>query len=476
MPATYLQKTILRDGEYLSGDGVVKVTPARRKHWAETFQKMSAEDAKIPVGWDHDPDEGNLVPLSDEEFESRRKRSAMDTVGRLVSVRDVGNATEIAVELTDPKAIGRAERNEVFVSPVLVPAWTNSRGTTFTDCIGHMDLVNHPVDHSQGPFREPSNVIACSLIRMSNAPTQIYKVTRMAKDDDGRTIEGFYTDDYGVTHPITSGGSKKKSRGKKERSGRMKKKKRMSLIRMGDKPFGEDDDKEKDNKPGESGDVPPADESAEPAEKTKIDELVTGSVDDVLPDIVDGILELLEACCDIVLPEDTTDDNLLDRLNVALHTALAMKNKSEAKSNEANADDDEDDDKLQVAESSMQTMSLQAKNALAFATNVHREQVNRELEQLAADGRCTPNELKQRQSALKVTKLSLSDQGVPKKGDIEKWIESRKACPKGTFWDSKQKLSLLAPVDPPTSVDGKLTDSDIQKAVDWATGKTKQPA
>lgn len=475
MPSKLIRKTILRDGEYRSPDGVVKVTPDRRKHWAEQFRRMSEQDAKIPVGWDHATEEDSLVPLSTDEFNKRSERSARDTIGRLVSIEDKGDAAEITVEITDPVAIGRAERNEVYVSPVIAPKWTNSRGVTFEDCFTHVDFVNHPVDHSQKPFvanSEPG-VIACALRMSLSTQPYTFQVIRMAKDDDGRAIEGFFTDDYGVTHPITS--KAKKSRGNKSRSNR-KKKKKMSLVRMGDLP---DDEKDKKNKKeGEEGGseapndaLPQAgDTPTETPEKTKVEELVAGGEDEG-PDIVDGILELLQAFCDIVLPEDTTDDNLLDRLNVALHTGLAMKNKSEAAATPEKEEEEQEDEELKVAQPNMQTMSLESQAAVSYASNLYREHVSRDLKQLLEDGKCTPDEHSRYSKTLGTVKLSLDASGKPTLGTVENFIASREPVPKGTFWTDAQKLSLVRPIDQPQGMDGKLTDEQVKEAVSWALGR-----
>src|SRR5262245_22221212 len=175
------RKTVLQVGKkYKSPDGEVVVTKERLKHWADTFGQMSAIGAVIPIGWDHSTKLEDLTALSTDEYEKRR--SAKNTVGKLAEfkVADSGEAAELTLEITAPVAEGRAERNEVYVSPVLFEKYTHGTGDKFSDCFTHVDLVNHPVDHSQTPFAkvEPG-MIACAL-RMG-ADTKIY---RLADDDN----------------------------------------------------------------------------------------------------------------------------------------------------------------------------------------------------------------------------------------------------------------------------------------------------
>jgi hypothetical protein len=449
MPATVLKKAVLKDGDYHSPDGVVNVTPERRRHWANSFQKMREAGAHIPVAWDHGTNEEELSPTEGD-------RSAANTIGELVDIVVTDDGIEFSVQVSDPHAIGRAERNEVYVSPVIFPNWKNSHGHEFSDCITHVDLVNHPVDHSQGPFvtvtQEPG-IVACCL-RMGLSTNVYTKAIRMAKSED----DHYYGNKADIENHDGSGKGPKKARGKKARGGR-KGKRKMSLVRMGGDNT---DDEEKKDTP--EGDDSPADEKSDDSPAETMADEANGESDGY--DSIDEILDMLEEF-KIALPDDTDDSNLLDRLRTALHVAIAHKGGGDDEAPVPGADD-----QMQVASPMMQTMSLQSKTAFLFAEKIHRDNIQRDLKQLLADGKCTPVEIKERESSLKAIKLSLDDQGNTKPSDVEKWIASRQPVPKGTFWDASQRLSLQV-IDQPADLNGGLTPEQAQATADWALGKKK---
>jgi hypothetical protein len=89
-------------------------------------------------------------------------------------------------------------------------------------------------------------------------------------------------------------------------------------------------------------------------------------------------------------------------------------------------------------------LSLQARNALAYAEREHRKGITAKLEQLAKDGRCTVDECNKRLEAVGAIALSLDASGQPASSDVEKWIESRESVPAGTFWDEKTRTANVA--------------------------------
>lgn len=188
MATKTFKKTILRAGQtYHSPDGEVKVTPERLKHWAEGFERLRAAKYDVPVSWDHATDINGLAPVK------MLKNSAANSVGKLAEfkVAKDGQSAEIMLDLTDPKARGRARRNEVYVSPVIFESWKDGAKNEYKDVITHVDMVVHPVDYSQGPFEpiEPGT-IACAL-RMGLS-TAIY---RLSKDDKPGDDEEDVSDD-----------------------------------------------------------------------------------------------------------------------------------------------------------------------------------------------------------------------------------------------------------------------------------------
>lgn len=171
------KKAILHAGRtYHSPDGDVEVTPDRLKRWEANHKRLTAANYAAPTAWDHAADVAGASPVK----LSRKGElpSAEKTVGKLAGfkVAKDGSHAEILLDITDPIAKGRVERNEVFVSPIIMDRWQDGAKNVYEDVITHVDLVTWPVDNSQKPFVpvEPGT-IACG-IRMG--------LTRMALPDD----------------------------------------------------------------------------------------------------------------------------------------------------------------------------------------------------------------------------------------------------------------------------------------------------
>lgn len=143
-------KRILAVGKYTSPDGKVDVTPARLKHWAKSFKRLSAAKQVVPVRLDH----GSRVdPMTQDEY--LKSVGAGKTVGRVADFRliDGGNKAEIVMELKNKKAVELANEGVVGVSPVIVEEFTDGSANQHKDVITFIDMVNYPVDYSQEDFK-----------------------------------------------------------------------------------------------------------------------------------------------------------------------------------------------------------------------------------------------------------------------------------------------------------------------------------
>jgi hypothetical protein len=380
------RKAALKVGTYHSPDGIVTVTPERLQHWASQFNAMTEAKQVIPMHWDHGSDLDSLQPIAMDVFERKATRSAANSVGKLAKfeVASDGQSAEIEFVTLTPSATEKVQANAVYVSPVIFPEWKDGSGRTYTDVITHMDLVNHPVDHSQGPA-EP------------------------------------------IAQPAL-----------------------MSCIRMGmdSKPYkmGEDD------KPS----MPPAmDDMPEPEAEPMANET------SVLGDVVAAL-----AGFGLVLPNDTTEANFLDRVRTA---AIAAAGSDPGAGN--GLDPVTQQQELTVSQPQVATMSLEAQRAIAYGERQHKANVQSQLQSLLESGRCTPAEFDAQKNLVGALKLSLTDDGEPVASAVEAWIESRKPVPAGTFWDGEEKLKRLSavPVAQPggIKVGGQpaASEADIEEAV-----------
>ncbi len=237
-----------------------------------------------------------------------------------------GQYANIEFVTLTPSATEKVESNAVYVSPVIFPSWKDGSGQTYTDVITHMDLVNHPVDHSQGPAQP-------------------------------------------IAQPAL-----------------------MSCIRMGTdtKPYKMSDD--------ESPEMPESMESiGEDSEESE------GS-QSMLPSVLTAL-----ASFGLVLPEDTTEDNFVDRIYTAA-IAAAGADPMAGGMNPPGETTPTQQQGLTVSQPQIATMSLEAQRALEYGERQHKANVQSQLDALLESGRCTPAEHNNQKQLVGTLKLSLDDQ------------------------------------------------------------------
>jgi hypothetical protein len=409
-------KSVLHAGQtYHSPDGKVTPTPQRLKHWADGFSKLTQAKYVVPADWDHGDTIDKLSPV--KLSEQKKRRSAKNTVGHLSEFRLApdGQSAEIVVEVTDPVAEGRADRNEVYISPVILDRWKDGHGTEYSDVITHVDFVNHPVDHSQGPFRrlpevEPGSVALALRMGLSKP------FVRMAEDDN---------------------------------------------------PFAKKDgdgDGEAGEGEGEGNDQPTSQSQADPTNPADNPDMPPAKATDKskLAAVMEGLSQM-----GLVLPSDfdLSAEGAIDLLLTSINTHLAAKREAEAQEAESQAEEEDED--MTVADPGYMAMSL-------YAENQHRDSLRRQLNELLADGRCTPEEVAAHEATISAIKLSLGADGKQlAKSDLEKFIEHRQAVPKGTFWtdEVRTKRMSAAVVEPPANMRGDMTRDEIENTANWALGR-----
>lgn len=414
--AKFLKKAMLYAGrDYQSPDGKVSVTAERLKHWRDGFQKLSENNYAVPADWDHVADLSKAAPIKS------KARSAKNTVGKLHSfdVAADGSHAELTVEITDPTAQGRAERNEVYISPVIFDKWKDGAGNEYSDLITHVDIVNHPVDNSQGPFVPVEPGTLALGIRMGLSP-----VYRMAADDDEAR-----------------------------------------------KPFGDPDEGDGDELPDGNND--PTDVEDENPDMPESES------NDKIAEAIRAHLDQLGAA----LPADWTfkSDAAAEILLTALKTLVKANQKAEAENKPDEEEDDSPggDDMGKLADPGFAAMSLASRNALAYAEREHRKGIQSRLDSLRDSGRCTVDEHSKRRDGVAAVRLSLSEAGEPELSDLEKWIESREAVPQGTFYTPEQRTAAtkrMALAEPGEHQQLEADEAAAEKLIDAAFGKRTKAA
>lgn len=388
--ASKLVKQILKPGTYVSPDGILEVTPARLKSWAKSHKQMATAGYIVPSKWDHGKKLKDLTPLQQDAF-----KSAKNTVGKLVEFNVTGdgsNGAEIVMEISDPVARGRCERNEIEVSPVILGEFTGGKGDKYSDIIGHVDLVDYAVDRSQSGFSQAASqgadaVIACSLIRMSSSKS----VFRLSSEGD------------------------------EEESDEEKAKKKPPVDGDGD---GEVNESESDSTDEDtSDDQEGGDESTE--EESEVNE-----EDATAEARLARVVALLKAH-DVALAGDVTKDNLLEHLE----TALATSAKKDGLEPEAEGEGDTMADEQQqttIADPGYVAMSSLKK----YADAVHSKSLMDRLNALRSTGRCTPAEHKKKMAECGTIRLSLMPDGKPRENKFTIWLEAREETRENSAFDA----------------------------------------
>lgn len=410
------RKAILSVGTYHAPQGEVVVTPQRLKHWEGQFKKLRGAKYTVPIHWDHaDTDDLELLqPIRMSEFADNKTRSARNSVGEMLDfkVNPDGRSAEIKLATRTKRASELVSANTVSVSPVLFGDWKDGAGNEYSDTIGSLDLVDYPVDHSQGPFK-PIGMMSCNIIRMSSNPA-IFKLSTdtTAMDADEK-----------------------------------------------DTPF-------PSNESAASEEPDPAtDTSQEAAEEATPSDLGTS-----VSDVVESLTQL-----GIVLPGDTTTTNFLERIRPALLTAIAARQQPQAPTQATELPpEQQSQDSPIMAPSPPQiaAMSLLQKRIKLLEKEKiddSREKLATRMKALLDTGRIAPIEHTKLSSQLKVQTLSVTQDGKVKGGDLEVWIQSREGLPEGAVWDAKERVTKLSAksVEPPDqyTTKGSFSKEREDKAV-----------
>lgn len=466
------QKFMLHQGTYFDAAGKrVDYDPERIRSQHETFKKMTAAGYDVSVHFDHSNDPTKVVPIK----RGTNARSARDTAGKLVEFTPNADGTnaKVVVELSDPKAIQLADSDHVQLSPIILPEWTDGKGTQYKDIITTMDLVNLPADNSQTPFEPVPGMIACSLRMSLDGGTRISQPFLLAKDpfddDDDEDLDdldddddddqlGDDDDDLDAIGGLDDGAD---AGAGDELAGD------LGSDDLGDDLL--DDTSELDNDLGDdlgggAGDIDSKAEEDALVEQIKQDFAAIGVVAPDI-DIREDPIQWLSVMASILRQKALTD-----------------------KEPEMVDDDPLNNDQLPAAEEpitvtapNFATMGLDPKAAKAATDNWKKmqadiEQANRranasasaliamsrqqqgdKLTGLLDTGRCTPAEYKQWSQALVAIKMSLTDDGHARPTKVDMFIKHRESIPEGTFFDQAARLSRASIAPHPATVEGDVT-------------------
>lgn len=180
---------------------------------------------------------------------------------------------------------------------------------------------------------------------------------------------------------------------------------------------------------------------------------------------LESVLAYLVELTGISLQSDTDGSNFMERLQTALMTAKAVKDKAaeEAANDEPEEENDDMPNALTETSPAFAAMSLQV-------NRMNQDRIRRELDDCLAAGQITKAEFDKQAAALGQVKMSLDASGQPVASEVEKFIENRKALPRGAAVPFTDRLrmanaDLMKEVQPPMANDLPTSDEDSEGVV-----------
>jgi len=101
--------------------------------------------------------------------------------------------------------------------------------------------------------------------------------------------------------------------------------------------------------------------------------------------------------------------------------------------------------------------------------------MRKRLDDCLKSGRITPHEHGVLSKRLATQKMSLTKSNEVRGGDVEIWIQSREATPKGSCWEAGERVKRMATkvVDAPTQVEfsgkSQFTEEEVNQGVKLLT-------
>lgn len=376
-------------------------TPAHIRHLHDVGRRMLSAGVPVPACWEHRTD---AMPGKKNSRDDAVSMRAKGTAGFVSDYEiDSNNVLWAKVQIDDAEEAKAAQRVK-FCSPYIPESVLDGDGTDWGPAIAHLALTPKPRNH-----RQPPATVALSMVA---DPKALFRGTLWFAVDSEKGSD-MPDDDKPA------------------------------------KPDGTATSDDPGNKPPAAADTPPGPPNAQVDQPPK-----PPSEEEVA--FKAALATLAEA--GYVLGADTTKDNLLERLVVAINTKKAV---------ETNSVPDEDDlpPGGGPAYEEMPGAGITGTPVLMSRLEEYeRKSLSRRLDNLLRSGRCKPAEHKAHKEKLlakdaaKGIKLSFDDQGQPKPNEVSDFLKVREPMPRGSIFplsgkDNQTAISLsradVTEVSPP---------------------------
>ncbi|WP_146675625.1 hypothetical protein [Pirellula sp. SH-Sr6A] len=394
-------KAVLKVGEYHSPDQTVVVTPERLQHWKEQVDRLQGAGYAIPMHWDH------------------------------ASNKDMDLLEPIKLD-TLRRNKDRSAKNTVG-KLVAFDVSQDGRSAEIT-----VEALNKSAKESM----EANSVFVSPVI------------FEQWKDGAGNQ----YTDTIGSVDLVDYPVDYKQGPFVPVADARM-----SCVIRMSSAPtkicrlseMNMDDEKKDDETKGAEDVTKMSDDS--PNDPSPEQPTTGGtSVADVLASL---------ATLKIILPEDTTTENFLERLRPALSTAIAHGEQPDKEEEPASSLPPEEEPTV-VTSPNIAAMSARLRAFENTLIEQGRENIKKRFDACLKSGRISPNEHGQMLKRVGVQKMSLDESNKVVAGDVALWLESRESLPAGAVWSPEERITRMGvtDVDQPGPVDHSRSISAKEEA------------
>lgn len=395
-------KAVLNVGEYHSPDGTIVVTPERLQHWKTQVNRLQSAGYVIPIHWDH--------------------------------------ASNKDVDLLEPIKLDTLRRN---------------KDRSAKNTVGKL------VAFELGPDGKSAEITVEALNKDAKKSMETNTVfvspVLFEKWKDGAGNQ--YTDTIGSVDLVDYPVDYKQGPFVPVVDARMSCVIRMSsapnqIFRLSETTMEKEYDDEKETG---AEDITKMSDDA-PAEPSP-EEPETGgtSVADVL-----ASLSMLK----IILPEDTTTENFLERLRPALATAIAHGEQPDKEPEEPASSLPPEEEPTVVTNPHIAAMSARLRAFENTLIEQGREAIKKRFEACLKSGRITPDEHNKMLKRVGVQKMSLDESNKLVAGDVALWLESRESLPAGAVWSPDERIKRMgvADVDHPGPIDHSRTISPKEEA------------
>jgi hypothetical protein len=158
-----VRKTVVPVGNHVHAGGVIRVTPERVRHWADSFNRMSAAGVRVPVPWGH---QRAALPAPADDADAQAYLASRFNASYIKNLSADPATGALVMECEPPPGFVVDEASGDFINPkdgtrigevsACIGDWTDGTGRVWKDIVAHVALTPLPVVAGQDGFSQLS--------------------------------------------------------------------------------------------------------------------------------------------------------------------------------------------------------------------------------------------------------------------------------------------------------------------------------